>query len=192
MFKTPILALSLAAGLAAFAAAPASAATCGTGMMAVGYDLVQDFTVLIGECSAGGGALGNDTPTNVNNLAPGGINTWVLGDKSDDGDGDQLVTFDDPVPASGQTTWAVLNPSNYPFLLVTLKQGNSYAAYVLDTTIALMGSWLTVGPGNSENGLSHASVFYSGDPAPIPVPAAGLLLASALGGIFVLRRRQRA
>jgi hypothetical protein len=191
MFKTPILSLSLAAGLAAFAAAPASAVTCGTGMTAVGYDLIQDFTALSGVCSAGTGALGNDTPTNVNSLAPGGIDTWVLGDKSDGG-GDQNVTFDDPVPASGQTTWAVLNPNNYPFLLVTLKQGNSYAAYVLDVTLALVGVWDTSGPGGSENDLSHASVFYSGDPAPIPVPAAGLLLASALGGIAALRRRQRA
>jgi hypothetical protein len=182
------LRLSVAAiGFATLLAAPASAVTCGN----VTYGLIQDGTALAGVCSPGTGSLGNDTPTNVNAVSPGGISSWILADKSDGG-GDQSATFALPVPASGQTTWAVLNPDNYPSILVTLKQGNSFAAFVLDMTKALSGTWSTSGPGGSSNDLSHGSVFVDGTPAPIPVPAAGLLLASAIGGIAVLRRRKRA
>lgn len=177
-----MLRLSLAAaGFAALLAAPASAVTCG----AVTYGLIQDGTALTGVC----GTDNNDFAANVNAVSPapnGG--TWVRADKSDDNNGNQEATFASPVPATGQTTWALLNPNNYPYLLMTLKQSNTYALFILDMAKTLSGTWSTSGPGGSKNALSHSTVFVSGEPAPIPVPAAGLLLAGALGGLAAVRR----
>lgn len=184
--KLTIFTLSAAAGLAVMAALPANAATVTCGK--VTYGLIQDGIALTGVC----GTDNNDFAANVNLVSPApGGGVWVLADKSDDaGSGNQEAMFANPVPASGQTTWAVLNPFNYPSLLVTLKQSNTYATFALDMTKALSGTWSTSGPGKSVNDLSHASVFVSGEPAPIPVPAAGFLLVTAVGGLAALRRRK--
>jgi hypothetical protein len=40
--------------------------------------------------------------------------------------------------------------------------------------------------------ISHISLYGRGDPSPVPVPAAGLLLIGALGGLAALRRRKTA
>lgn len=43
----------------------------------------------------------------------------------------------------------------------------------------------------ADGGRAHFSVAFEAAPAPVPLPAGGLLLLSALGGIAVLRRRRK-
>jgi hypothetical protein len=85
--------------------------------------------------------------------------------------------------------------------VLTLNRANSFSAFLLDPTQPLAGQWWTNGPGNSGMGLSHASIYYRGDAgtgtgnglAPIPLPAAGWLLLTALCGLGAagLRRRRK-
>lgn len=87
------------------------------------------------------------------------------------------------------------NPLGYEYVLVTLKQANGFAAFLLDTSEALAGTWLTAGPGKSVGGLSHASVYYAGDVAPppqVPLPASAALLGLGVGALALLRRRKTA
>jgi hypothetical protein len=183
--------ISAAAALAVVLSAGASAAvTCG----AVTYSLTQTVGTPTAAGCGSGGAGGNDTPSNVNALSPGGFGDWTLGDKSDGG-GDQTVTFGSPKPATGQTAWSILNPNGYAQILVTLKQANSFTAWLLDMSGSLSGTWSTVGPGKSTNAISHASVFYRGattpplpPPPPIPLPAAGWPMLAGLGGLVAAGR----
>ena len=80
-------------------------------------------------------------------------------------------------------------------------QGTTLVGYLVGTT---SGTWATPFteppfsfPGNTlSKDVSHISAYYTTKMAavlvPIPVPAAGLLLLGALGGLAVLRRRRRA
>lgn len=91
--------------------------------------------------------------------------------------------------------WSILNKLGYSMLGISIKQGNGFAFYVLDLTKSLSGFYYT---GNSAyptgHDLSHANVWYKGEPTPpaeVPLPAAGLLLAGGLGMIAAVRRRNR-
>jgi hypothetical protein len=45
-------------------------------------------------------------------------------------------------------------------------------------------------PGNDDKDVSHISAYYTTKTAVIPVPAAGLMLLGALGGLALARRRR--
>lgn len=45
-------------------------------------------------------------------------------------------------------------------------------------------------PGSSDSGNAHFSLEFDATPATVPLPAGGLLLMGALGGIAALRRRR--
>jgi len=78
-----------------------------------------------------------------------------------------------------------------PFLIV-LKQSNNpgYAVWLFDgaSAASFSGTWSVAW--SNTNDISHLSVY--GNPSPIPLPAGGLLLITALGGLgFAARRRRK-
>lgn len=117
---------------------------------------------------------------------------WTLADKNDDGtSGDGALSFlTGPINRATSGAFKIGNPSLYEDVVLTLKAGNSFAAFLLDglSSDFLSGLW------TSSKDLSHASVYYRGEPgvAPIPLPAGAVLLGSALLGLAAWRRRVRA
>lgn len=81
--------------------------------------------------------------------------------------------------------------TNALYILMKIGGGNENATFLIHNTWGegLNISWLSVSGGG--NGLSHYTEFGSAPPATVPVPAAGLLLLGALGGLAALRRRRR-
>jgi len=163
----------LAASALALLAGGASAATCTVGE--VTYTATQGIpdAVLGTNCQSG-----NDKNTL-------GLEGWILGDATDEDSDGLFLTI------VGQT-WTISNPLGYTDIILVLKQASSFGGFILDTTVALDGLWGTLGPGMSENDYSHISAWHKSTVAPVPVPAAGLLMIGALGGLAALRRRRRA
>lgn len=132
----------------------------------------------------------NDTNTIDAAFSFNGISGWELADKTDDAES----YLDGGFSQFGQGTWSILNPLGYESILVTLKQGKTFAAFLLDSTAPLTGIWNTSGPGKGSGGLSHASVYFAGEPAPapVPLPAGAALLPAGLAAFAFLRRRRKA
>lgn len=141
----------------------------------------------------------NDNHNNdIPDLDPFGIDDWVLSDKkkgdgSDDGGVGPILlsyTYDDNSTFSG--TWSVDSFYGYTDVFLTLKAGNGFAAYLLDTT-QTSGAFTTfaeIPDGSSGNGknLSHMSLFYSPEsltavplPAALPLYAAGVVILGFMG-----------
>ncbi len=165
------------AALAAFVSVgAASAATCsiGTGGGAVGFTLTVSGAA---ECFAG-----NDTNTIDDAFEMFGMDMWVLASKNDSGTGDQAITFTDaPVNGDFSGTWGISDISAFDKVVVTLKAGNFFGAFLVTDT---SGTW------SATKDLSHSSIYYNGESAIIPLPAAGWLMLAGLGGIAALRRRK--
>jgi hypothetical protein len=178
----------IAASILALTCGAAHAATCTQG--SVNYTLTQGSpdAVQAYQCYSG-----NDTNTIDANFSLGGKTGWMLADKTDDGNAYLDGGFD-TFTMSPTYSWSVLNPLGYDFVMVTLKQGSSFAAFLLDSAADLSGNWFTQGPGKSTGGLSHASVYFSGEPAPapVPLPAGAALLPAGLAALAFLRRRRKA
>lgn len=174
--------LVFAASILALTCGAAQAATCTSGK--VKYQLEQGSAVVTAGCFGG-----NDTNTIDADFSFGGITGWMLADKTDDGND----YVDGGFSAFGDGTWSVSNALGYESIMVTLKQSNTFAAFLLDGSASLSGIWNTFGPGKSEGGLSHASVYFAGNTAlaPVPLPAGAALLPAGLGAIALLRRRRR-
>ncbi|MGC8733233.1 MAG: VPLPA-CTERM sorting domain-containing protein, partial [Halothiobacillaceae bacterium] len=104
--------------------------------------------------------------------------------------GDGTVSFLQ-APTGGGDLWSVSNPHGYSDIIVVIKQANAFGAFLLDASAALSGTWLTNGPGQSVGGLSHASVYYTGSPSPVPLPATGILVLGAMGALAAVKGRRK-
>lgn len=77
----------------------------------------------------------------------------------------------------------------YDQMVVMLKQGNTFAAYLFDGGIGTGGTWESFAFDTNARDLSHMSIYARGDMSVVPLPAAGFLLIGALGGLAMLRRK---
>lgn len=177
-----------AAAVLALAGGAASAATC-TGS----FGKSQTTTFTVNQLVPAGSTVdaicvnnSNDSEGAVSGLF--GITDWMLGDKSgDENSGDGVVSFGTEFAGgSSSGSWDILNPDGYSSILFVLKAGNTFGAFLLDSATLMAGDWFT------SRGLSHASVYYGGEPtpAPVPLPASALLLLAGVGGLAALRRRR--
>lgn len=132
---------------------------------------------------------GNDTNQINASTSMFGLTGWMLADKNDDNTAGSPLSFGTaPVNGTKSGEWSILNPAGYGNVFITLKAGNGFGAFLLDAATLMAGTWSTT------KDLSHASIYYQGpagaiDVAPVPVPAAGFLLAGALGTLALRRRK---
>lgn len=193
-----------------------SAATCQFGTLAEFTATADVYTSTACEGQiVGNDAIGNDSGANVdlNNNAnfPGGLfgsTNWSLDTKSNvsKSGNPSVFSFDAANPAGRLSatldstdalsgSWAVTNWTGVEKAALILKGGNGFAAYLLDLNAGLSGAWVTqalINNGGNQPALSHISL-YTTPLAPVPLPAAGILLIGALGGLgFAARRRRRA
>jgi hypothetical protein len=141
----------------------------------------------------------NDNHNNdIPDLDPFGIEDWVLSDKKkgdgtdDGGAGPILLSYAYNQNSDHAGTWSVDSFHGYTDVFLTLKAGNGFVAYLLDTT-QTSGFFTTFaeipdGSGNAGKELSHMSLFYSPDsltavplPAALPLYAAGVAILGFLG-----------
>lgn len=117
---------------------------------------------------------------------------YALIDKSDVGGSRIALTG----LGGGSGSWSFALPTaptgfSWANLVFALKSGvgqlsPTWAAFSLPAGVT-GGTWAI-----SRQGLSHANLYgqLADVPAPVPLPAAGLLLAGGLGGLAALRRRK--
>jgi hypothetical protein len=181
MFKSLMLAAVLVVGGVAYGSGPAQAATlsCTTSPGGSGA------TIWAGNVSAAACFVGNDTNTITDTTEIFGLKGWTLAAKSDGPGGDGAIAFTKaPVTGAKSGEWALSNPQGFEKVILTLKSGNGFAAFLLERMFCNWGS---------SKALSHASVYYvQEDVAPVPLPASALMLVAAMGGLAALRRRRPA
>lgn len=178
--KYHVIGAALLGGLLSVGAA--SAATC---TIKTTGGQTNSYTVEVS--SASECMTGNDSNQINESSVFFGLTGWKLADKNDDKSAGSPLTFDlAPVNGTKSGSWSILNPDNYTSVFLTLKAGNSFGAFLLSASEFMSGTWA------ANKGLSHASIYYQGEPAPapVPVPAAGFLLAGGLG-LLALRRRRK-
>jgi hypothetical protein len=139
----------------------------------------------------------NDNAKNdIPDLNPFGIDDWVLADKSDSkssGLFDLTVTLSDSKKYLG--SWSVDSFAGYHDVFITIKSGNGFAAYLLDTS-QTSGEWTTAALFPTKKGsgkdLSHMSIFYSeSSVTAVPLPAAFPLYAAGIAILGFLGYRKR-
>lgn len=122
--------------------------------------------------------------------------TYRLSYKSDEAKGDGAVQISNGLADedTSDTSWEIGNFASFVSVLIGIKQGSGYALFEL---AAASGDWgvFNAKNGNRTNDISHWDVWYRGQattppPSSIPLPAGGVLLLTALGGLALARRRK--
>ena len=137
------------------------------------------------------GGTNDNAKNDIPDLDPFGIDDWVLADKSDGGGNgiiDLTISFSDNKDYLG--TWSVDSFAGFSDVFITIKSGNGFAAYLIDTT-KTAGEWTTAALFPTKHGgkeLSHMSIFYSESsitavplPAALPLYAAGVVILGFMG-----------
>jgi hypothetical protein len=89
-------------------------------------------------------------------------------------------------------TWSYAG-ALYEEMVLVLKQGATFTAYLFEDGIFEDGLWSTteLAFGDNEGGLSHATIYGRGALlSTVPLPAAGFLLLGGLAGLGLMRRRK--
>lgn len=127
----------------------------------------------------------NTNPITVNAEAFFGVTNWefVAKDESSTGTG-QSGTFDFSAFAAQVTGQAML--------IFKDGKGTTLVGYLISSLTGTWSSPFENPPFDVRNikDVSHISLYTA--PAPVPLPAAGLMLVGALGGLAMLRRRKSA
>jgi hypothetical protein len=129
---------------------------------------------------------GNDTNQIDSGFSLFGMTGWTLSDKNDDSNGDGVINFiTAPNNGNKSGTWAIDTLAGLDNVVITLKAGNGFGAFLLDLTTndPLSGTW------SSGKGLSHASIYYNGAPTKVPEPSTLALIGLGLLGFGIVRRR---
>ena len=191
-----------AAAVLVMAAGGASAATVSCPGTAATTDREFSVTTAPGStCFATGVGNINGNPNN-DPLYPLLLTAFgaghVLIDKSDDAkSGLKPNALVGPLVSGLSGSWSFALPSagagfSWTNVILAFKSGRGqfdpdWAAFVIPNSVT-SGTWAI----SQNQALSHVNLYAQRVPVPIPVPAAGLLLLGALGGLAALRRRRRA
>ncbi len=207
MFGRNLLKSVATAAVLAVMAGGVQAATVTTYCPGAKSTAVRDFSVTIEGPTAAGcvaSGIGNtDTPAN-SAIILAAVSPATLLDKSD---GLSIVPGV-VITVTGVNTlsglWSIVVPNGFSlinsFLALKSGEGNGDPDWALFSIPAgvLSGAWSITDPTtctpncNGKQSLSHISLYGTLVPTAVPVPAAGLLLLGALGGLAALRRRRTA
>ena len=128
---------------------------------------------------------GNDSNQINASFSLFGKTGWMLADKNDDNATGSPITFTtNPTNGDKSGSWEVADWAGRTTgdVVITLKAGNGFGAFLVKTDLNY-GIW------SSSKDLSHASIYYRGV-TPVPLPAGGILLLSALAGLGFARYRR--
>jgi hypothetical protein len=203
MFGTESFKTLAAAGALALLAGGAGAATVTTSCPGDDLSGTRDFTVTIDDANGPAGCV----LTGIGPSGPGtgsdiltAISPATLLDKTDTvGPSGVVLSVTGIDDLSG--LWSIVVPTGYILTNVHLLFQSGTANGDPDWAVLsipqgiLSGTWSIIDPTcskgcNGEQSLSHANVYGTLVPATVPLPAAGLLLIGALGGLAALRRRR--
>lgn len=194
---------ALAAGSVALQAktvTPTQPAQCKFGTQASGAD-VWNSTACVNQIGGNDSdkTVGNGV-TNVNTINGGlfGLTNWTLNSRLEDTGAYSTAGILSGTGAGAKSgAWSVSSWKGIGAAMLVVKGGNGFASYLLDLTAGLSGGWsmaAVLNNGGKIPDMSHISLYTTPGatpPAPVPVPAAGLLLVGALGGLAAVRGKKR-